>query len=158
MTFVLEGHIAVTHAQEIVYPEVSTCLTITCVGTGGLMAGGHAVLNHNPAKGQKPFDEIVKTIKAYVPKKERSHLLFIGCDLEFWENQLSRFGYMDLGDIEVELEMQGKSTKFDTLQAAPRGTAVDVVVKPTGVAQIYKSHTELREWLRDVHYALLAAA
>ncbi len=117
-----EGKTGTVVDGDVKYPEIDSCLTITCFGRGR-MAGGHAVMF--PEAGQKSFEEIINDISKMIPANERVRALVIG-DLHnaMWVKKLP--------DIPTGLGVGVMSQDIAEYGKGEGGSALDVVVNTTG--------------------------
>lgn len=134
---IIEGDAAKVVGESIEYPEVSSCLTITCIANGGsYLVGGHAVCHPDPKKGQWSIDRIIEFIKTAVPAGQRDHLLLLG-DLtnQFWKTG----GWVQ--KIITGFNMLDPDQYTCADKSLYRGVvSVDVVVSPTGVWQFWRAN------------------
>ena len=85
---ILEGNFRVVNPYDnLIYPEVSSCLTITAAfGGSGMRAGGHSVMV--PAQNQKTITDICQAVHAYVQAGGVTQVYVVGAQ-EFWDTNWS---------------------------------------------------------------------
>lgn len=136
---VIEGHFY-QGADSICYPEISSCLTVTCVGNG-LVAGGHAVLR--PVGNKLGLGEILDCIQRRI--RQPRHVFLIGDTGGEWENNIN---YLSGGRINNAEGVDGiadyfqlgptSRTKVDVDDFTHGKGSVDVYVSPIGSVQVKK--------------------
>ncbi len=84
MATIHEGETGSTQgAEDLIFPDINSCLTVTCACEGGVVIGGHAVLI--PEANQLSLVKIVEVLKRAPVRK---HLFLIG-DNATWDQNLS---------------------------------------------------------------------
>jgi hypothetical protein len=86
MIEVQEGQMNKTTSDTIGYPNINSCLTITCFCEGPMLVGGHCVAV--PSGSQKGFMDIWQYISANAKPLDRTQLFLIG-DTKTWQDNLN---------------------------------------------------------------------
>jgi hypothetical protein len=138
MITVNEGQTARTGTDLVYYPNINSCLTVTCVCRGPLLVGGHAVLIPEP--GQQNVDQIVGYIDTNTKPNDRQHLYLLG-DTGTWDDNLrglgSRFG--NLQALAAGLGMADKYTEVDISGWTNGGGMVEFQFSPLGFCFIRRN-------------------
>ncbi len=163
---VTEGH-WYQGADSVCYPAISSCLTITCLGSGRL-AGGH-ILREMTGAGGESCIQIFQHIQASIPANERRHVFVIG-DTAAWNNVIedkSGGGIRDLDEISEKLGLDRltQTTVIDTHDVglkygtAPKGKLKGKLeVQSTGSVNVYVSPTgrvEIKDGAKLLHFKAL---
>lgn len=81
----IEGQTGIAVAEDLIYPNINSCLSITIVLNDGTRVGGHAVLI--PEDGQQNLNNILTFIANNSPIAQRVRLYIIG-DIGTWDDNL----------------------------------------------------------------------
>jgi len=112
--------------ERIVYPTITSCLTVTCIFTGPRFVGGHCV--KVPTRGQLGYQAVVQEIKNKSPDQGRVYVYFVGA-IPYWNAAEKSCMYQTLqADEPIDID----TTPFN---------AVDVEFLPTGFVNLLKAGT-----------------
>jgi hypothetical protein len=116
----------VTLPDELIYPNINSCLSVTMVLNDGTRIGGHAILIPEP--GQQNLNNILTYITNNAPEGQRVRLYVIG-DIDTWNQNLD--GIRDNHDIPVDAHdivgyIQGRLPVPNTIQRDTEGRTYDV--------------------------------
>lgn len=144
-----EGRFALSNAEDIIYPRIDSCLTMTLLGGHGRMAGAHVVAAINRGMGQLDLSALLALMGDAIAKPDRLHLFLVG-DTHVWDNNVQLYnGMADLYDIGNALDLgMSKVTVHNVREHMTNGGgAVDVVARAAGYVDLYRSGTNLQGFL-----------
>lgn len=137
MIVLTEGQVCARSASKISYPQINSCLTITCVCEHNMFAGGHGVIFPDAEKGQKSIDPIIAHILLASPIQERGHLFLIG-DIDSWNSSLPHMNSQYRSVAAIAESFKGCQSTIIEIEGYTRNGKdfVDVYFTPTGRCEI----------------------
>jgi hypothetical protein len=139
MITVHEGQTFRTTSQDILYPDITSCVSITCVCKGPILAGGHAFMFPDPAQGQLTIDRIVDFVNVNTPPTERAHLFLIG-ETGTWDDNIRSLGSRFTSMNDIANVFGCPHTVVDVFQYSHGRAAVQIYFSPLGFYEIRPNH------------------
>ena len=103
MATLAEGQVGFARSDEtLVYPEVSSCLTVTCVTTDGAKWGAH--LSRNQMAGRLPYGIMLPELRTMISNTRALDLVkvvWVTGELGNWTTSLKPTGSQQTGAIRI---------------------------------------------------------